>query len=202
MLLGLLFILILVILLPYSLELIYRRCEDDDQLKIIIWIWKLPLKIRISYINWLGNLWVSMTEIGTDRKNLDVEYKISLDQIIQLIIQPIPKYIRILITKASFLFRDIKKLRIHVKYSTGDAALTAIVVGISWSVLANVLGRLDSVCIFRKNPAVQVIPKYGAPMFELRIHCIFQIHLGHIITKKIQCIMGKGGYKFGGKSSH
>lgn len=202
MLLGLLFFLIVLLLLPYTLEIVYQRCNGKDELKIIFWLWKIPLQLRMTYINWLGNFWVSLIEIGSDKNTLDLKYGVNISDLIERITKPIPKYLKLILMRATFLFQDIKILNIRLKYSTGNAALTGMVAGLLWATITNLIGFINTVCTFREKPLTQITPVYGIPMFDLDLHCIFKIHLGHIISKLIQRKMGKRGDNFGRRASN
>jgi len=86
----------------------------------------------------------------------------------------------------------IKKIYLNTELGTNDAAETAVITGIIWSlksyavtILAN---NFDSSDIF-----VNVVPNYNIRTFKTSIDCIFSIKLGNIINAGLKTLLAKKG---------
>ncbi|MBU5677530.1 DUF2953 domain-containing protein [Alkaliphilus sp. MSJ-5] len=73
---------------------------------------------------------------------------------------------------------------------TGDAAETAIITGVIWTIklglISLVCNRYNSLDIF-----VNVVPNYNIKTFKTSIDCIFRIKLGHIINAGLKTLLVK-----------
>lgn len=195
MLLGLFFIILLLLLLPHALEFEYRRLQADGNLKIVIWIWKFPITLRVSYLERLGSRWLAKANIHVPQASKDISTSVSLREIYQLVHTPLPRIIKIGSKIASFLLKEIGKLEIKLLYSTGEAALTGWTAGAAWWLVSSVLSILNNRIVFLHKPHVQIKPVFGPRLFDFYLHCIFRIRLGHIIVRSIKqhLKLGKGG---------
>ncbi len=194
MLLGLI-LLVLIMLLPFSLELRYNRLQTDSETVIVFWVWKLPLKLRVAYLEKLGSYLLTRANLQVSKAAAAIEPAIPLRRVFQLLRTPLPRLMKVLARVALFFLEEIENLEIKLRYSTGEAAMTGIAAGAAWWVFATVLPLLSQRFVFLHKPQIQVVPVFGQRVFELYLHCIFRIRLGHIMIKRIkqQLNLGKGG---------
>lgn len=196
MLLGLiLLVLAVLLLLPYSLELQYNRVQRDSEAKIVLWIWKLPLHFRIGYLEKLGEYIYMRANLKASQADAEIKPTVSLKQVFQSMQTPLPRWLRAFAKAALFFLQEIERLEIKLRYSTGEASVTGIAAGAAWWVLSTAVAFLNQRFVFLKKPQIRVVPVFGQRVFELYLHCIFRIRLGHIMTKRIkqQLSPGKGG---------
>jgi len=196
MLLGL-FLLVLVILLiiPFSLEIRYHRSQSDDDFKVIFWIWKIPLHIHVSYIKRLGSKWITQINVGSSGVNKKFNSVFSLAFLNKMKHTPVPRILRILLRVSTFILKEIEQLEIKLTFSTGEASFTGFVAGLAWNLMAAGLVVVNQRIVLLNRPLIQIIPHFGPRMFEVSLNCIFKIQLGHIILENIkrQLNLGKGG---------
>jgi|GEM_PF-629906 len=196
MLLGLIFLAFTVALfIPFALELRYSRLQAASETIIVLWIWKLPLKLRVSYLEKLGSYLYAKAAVGVPGAAAEVHPTISLRRAWRLLRTPLPRLMKILGKILLFFLEEIEKLEVRLRYSTGEAAVTGIAAGAAWWILTSVLAFLNARFVFLQKPQIQVAPVFGPEVFELYLHCIFRIRLGQIMIKRIkqQLNLDKGG---------
>lgn len=195
MLLGLIFLALTVLLLPFALELRYNRFQADSETVIVLWIWKLPLKLRIAYLEKIGRYLYAKVALQAPGSAAEIEPAIPLKRILQLLKAPMPRLLKALAKSALFFLEEIEKLEVRLRYSTGEAAATAIAAGAAWWITSVVLPTLNARFVFLHQPQVHVTPVFGPQVFELYLRCIFRIRLGYIMVKRIKQRLqfGKGG---------
>ncbi|QUH20730.1 DUF2953 domain-containing protein [Alkaliphilus sp. B6464] len=107
----------------------------------------------------------------------------------------IKKYKRLYIRYKTLITHIREKLIISniswvTEFGTGDAAETAIITGVIWTIkpglISLVCNRYNSLDIF-----VNVVPNYNIKTFETSIDCIFRIKLGHIINAGLKTLLVK-----------
>lgn len=96
----------------------------------------------------------------------------------------------------------IRKLMInsivcHTEIGTGDAAQTAIMAGLIWSIKSSVFPIITKHYEL-SDLSIDVVPNYDSRVFKTSTDCIFSIRLGHImiIRAKILLIQIKDGVKY------
>lgn len=191
------------LLLPFYLELEYLLHQTNGSWKIAFWIWKLPIAVRVSHLERLGTRWLTEANIQVPKASRDVFTVTSLEKLKRLLSTPLPRAIKFGSKLALFLLREIEKLEVKLRYSTGEAALTGISAGAAWGLISIALSIIGSRVRFLHQPQIQIKPVFGPIQFECWFHCIFKIRLGHIIVKYIkqQLKLGKGGCRYGRESS-
>ncbi len=210
MLLGLFFIVLLLLLfLPYAIELNYKKNKNYDRFLIRLRIWKLKITIPTSFIIKVGNYWLSKTKqrINLEQASLLSKIETAAEPIIN---HPVFKYLRAFISSQLAFPIEIQLLELKLRYGLGDAAITGMVAGIFWGGITGGFALIRNRCIFLSRPVVRIVPVFApATMIDVDFVCIFRIRLGYIITEYIKHLvekgfqhMGKGGLKFGRKSSN
>ncbi len=177
---------IIVLSLPYSLEIAYHRHQQDDDLKLLFWIGPIPFQIRLSVIRWFGDRFQTQAQVGNSLGDVDVSAQFSVTDLLKLLDSPMLKYFQLIFGRLYSFVREIAKLEMRVKFSTGESGLTALSAGLIWGVIGTTLGLMNTTCVFSQRPIVQITPSYGPPLLKLQLRCIFRIRLGHIIFEGIK----------------
>lgn len=79
------------------------------------------------------------------------------------------------------LFRTIERLRVKSIIGTGDAASTAIMMGVVWGVKSALVSLLIERIAFIHRPQLEVIPDFDKPCLDFHVDCIFRFTIGEII---------------------
>jgi len=66
-------------------------------------------------------------------------------------------------------------------YGSEDAAITAIMTGVLWSIKAMIITFLKRRCNVTTKPVIEVIPVFDQAKVEVDFQCIFSIKLGNVI---------------------
>lgn len=80
---------------------------------------------------------------------------------------------------------NFDKLAINTSISTSDAAVTAMVSGLTMAFMSVLLAYLNNK-LYLKNQRILVTPFYQGPIFDLNLDCIIGLKLGHIIVTSIK----------------
>lgn len=176
----------LLILIPYKLELDYQRGNQDDLLKMILWVWRFPFSINVSYIQRFGNKLIALSDIGSEYGDIDLRMETSFLELIHFLRGPIPSYLRRVFKRISFLFKEIEQLQLFFTYSTGEAAITGVATGVVWALISPLYNWVKHTCRILNKPIINIEPSFGAVGFELHLNCIFSIRLGHIIFREFK----------------
>ena len=107
MLLGLI-LLVLIMLLPFSLELRYNRLQTDSETVIVFWVWKLPLKLRVAYLEKLGSYLLTRANLQVSKAAAAIEPAIPLRRVFQLLRTPLPRLMKVLARVALFFWKKLK----------------------------------------------------------------------------------------------
>lgn len=174
LLIGLLFV------LPLSLEIKYTQGTNDDSFYLVLWCWRLlpiPLSKLVRFIN------------NDSEQSTYTNQDMILDSFNILGYRKLIELTKMLIDRSD----SVEKFDMNMTYSTGDAALTGVAAGILWSGIGGITGISTHKDIWINAPKIQIRPSFGQAMFAIRLHCIFQIRLGHIIIETLGILLGKGG---------
>ena len=75
----------------------------------------------------------------------------------------------------------IEKLAVHIRISTGDAALTGIACGLFWSTAGTVAAFLQRYLRLQKRPVLSIKPDFGSrKAFALRVDTLVKMRIFHI----------------------
>ncbi len=194
----------IILLMPYALELEYHRHNQDDDLRFVIWVGSLPVQIRISVIQWVGNRLKTHAEVGAKKggTDVDVDTQTSVSDVMELLRSPIPRYLKPIIGKLLCFLKEVDKFDCSIQFSTGESSLTAIAVGCLWIMISSLMGLINQSCMLLNRPQIQIIPSYGVPMVKLRLHCIFRVRLGHIIFETMKELYRKIVKRYGQRRVH
>ena len=80
---------------------------------------------------------------------------------------------------------NFDKLAINTSIGTSDAAVTAMVSGLTMAFMSVLLAYLNNK-LYLKNQRILVTPFYQGPIFDLNLDCIIGLKLGHIIVTSIK----------------
>lgn len=91
----------------------------------------------------------------------------------------------------------IKKIIWHTKIGFQDAALTAYITGIFWTIKSIIISFLSSK-MYTESIDIDILPKYNNKEFEIYFNCIIRIKLVNIIIAGIKkskiikkgCVLG------------
>ena len=76
---------------------------------------------------------------------------------------------------------DCLKMVWHTHYGVGDAAITAVLNGLVWSVKSTALSVLTLFCTFQQPPDIQVTPDFDKVGVDIRFESIFSARTGNIM---------------------
>ena len=185
-----LLILIGIIFLPLRLAVRLQRLPNHLELTLRFYIWFIPLKIK--FVNPMTNL-IQMRstnkfwqEKAPDELSFkDVNWRRLLARIKLFYNHLLPIYSKI----NKFYHRisqpiKIKQLALYTEIGLGDAAVTAISVGMIWSVLGFLYTRIAEIFNTReaKNQINVVANFQQSSYLGIDYSCIFEFRLGHIIV--------------------
>lgn len=76
----------------------------------------------------------------------------------------------------------VRKLSWETSVGFGEAPLTAVIVGVIWTIKANFLKIADDLVAITNQPAIQVHPYFQTIQAETKFSCMTTIRLGQAIT--------------------
>jgi hypothetical protein len=202
---------IILLAIPVRFRLCYQRKDDDDYIIIdttaLGKIIRYRLKIPVTEITQRKNVpWIE-SEIESrggeteshalaeqSKSGLWIRYFLhnpdDMRQKIDSLIDAIHDY-------ADFMRWVTDKIRFERFYwvtriGLDDAALTAITVGMLWSIKSYIVAALwHKHCCTRAKPVIRVLPAYNREEFHTDFECIFIVRLGHIIGAGIRLLRYK-----------
>jgi hypothetical protein len=77
----------------------------------------------------------------------------------------------------------------HTLCGTGDAATTALLTGLLWSVKGTVLTKIKKNSILYTQPSISIKPDWGKEQYTTAFQCIFSIRIGHVITAVMKAFL-------------
>ncbi|MEW6229136.1 MAG: hypothetical protein AB1700_13770 [Bacillota bacterium] len=102
---------------------------------------------------------------------------------------------------ARFLYRgvratglDVWKLRVRMELGSGEAATSAIGVGVAYALMSGALAASPVPLRFLAGkPDILITPRYDRAGLDASVHCIVAVTPGYIILRGIQAGRTKGG---------
>lgn len=102
---------------------------------------------------------------------------------------------------ARFLYRgvratglDVWKLRVRMELGSGEAATSAIGVGVTYALISGALAASPVPLRFPAGkPDILITPRYDKAGLDASVHCIVAVTPGYIILRGIQAGRRKGG---------
>ena len=85
-------------------------------------------------------------------------------------------------------YLNVKKLTVHITAGTGDAATTAVSVGVLWGIVYNFIGALG-LFLYIDNPDVSITPDYNESKFKSNLQCIISTRIVYIIIIMISILI-------------
>lgn len=177
MLLGLFIMFSIILIIPFSFDLKYHRKFSSGNIRLIVWIWKIPIMIPLQPLKRIGAYFIHKISISPDEKQ-------SVSQMRWM--KAIVYLLRLTKNSSRMFIEEISKLEFKVEYSCQDAALLGISFGIIWWVLTIVFRTIYQSYHCRSLPQLKVQPVFVQKQFDLYFHCIFRIRLGHIIGESVK----------------
>jgi hypothetical protein len=197
--------------MPIHFRLIYQRKEDDDHVIIdttaLGEIIRYRLKIPVTAITQRKSIpWIESeieSKSGETESHALAEQSKSWLWIRYFLHNPdemqqkIGRLIDAIHDYADFMRWVTDKIRFERFYwvtriGLDDAALTAITVGMLWSIKSYIVATLwHKHCCTRAKPVVRVLPAYNREEFHMDFECIFSVRLGHIIGAGIRLLRYK-----------
>lgn len=188
----LIILLILLILFLLSLSYIsadisFHRIKEDDniEIKASMFFGIIKFKYSMPYIDLI---------LGRDLKP-EIKVKSRMEKRIQENILKSKGRLnfKYLTEQYGSMFEPIIKktkldyIKWHTTIGLSDAALTAVVYGLFWSVKCNLL-NLISKYNFPDKVDIDIIPDYSRLIFETEIRCIIRIKIANIIITRPKII--------------
>lgn len=85
-------------------------------------------------------------------------------------------------------YLNVKELTVNLTVGTGDAATTAVSVGVLWGIVYNFIGALG-LFLYIDNPNVSVNPDYSESKFKSKVQCIISTRIVYIIIIMISILI-------------
>ncbi|MBO2518834.1 DUF2953 domain-containing protein [Limnochorda sp.] len=79
------------------------------------------------------------------------------------------------------MVESVRRLEGQVAVGTGDPASTAFLSGVAWAAWGALLASVQSRIRIQTPPRVEITPRYGQGGVAVRLHCILQTRLVHVI---------------------
>jgi len=195
---------VLLIIILYSnikVEINFKRYDEDDILSINITVFYGIFKYKkqipfMDLVNGRDN--ISALEFKSK-----VEYNEKLKCANKSVINVseaekiINKYRKLYIRFEKFIVPFIKRIKekiiirkiyLNTELGTNDAAETAVITGIIWSIKSYVVTILANNYNL-SDVFVNVVPNYNISTFKTSIDCIFSIKLGNIINEVVKTLL-------------
>ena len=165
-------------------------------LVILICILFLPVKAELLYIE-KGRLKVSFAGITIYKKTIDKKANGTPEEKVQKADNEAKKLgekiddFRTFYKMATKLLNRYVKLddiTIRIGFGTGDAPSTAILIGVLWTIVYGLIGKIGSICKI-KNHNVSINPDYNNTVFSFEGKCIIKSSIAYIIIIAITILM-------------
>jgi len=188
---------IILLILLINLLLLFIRIQIEINLIIkngkylsyIVLHFLYLFRIHINlYINPKNKRLISLS---LDKKSKNKENTVSIEQIINYFKKTSNLY-RNNIKQISFIKSKIKikDLYLLTRIGTGDAATTALSVGSIYTFFSLLHRYLyENYCL--QNLKLEVFPNFRGSMFDLKLNCIINFKIGHIIITSLKMLMNK-----------
>ena len=85
-------------------------------------------------------------------------------------------------------YTSIKNFSLKLLIGTGDAATTAVSVGLSWAAIYNLLGIVGRI-VYIDNHSVEISPDYSGQVFSAEGKCIIKSRIVYIIIIAITILL-------------
>ncbi len=169
-------------------------------LTVIILILFAPLKLSLSFENSdfrakvvLAGIPIYTYKGKKDKKSIDeaVEDKVkSLEKDTLSLGKKIKTLVSVSRLAARLLgkYTSIKNFSLKLSIGTGDAATTAVSVGIGWAAIYNLLGIVGRI-VYIDNHSVEISPDYSNQVFCAEGKCIIKSRIVYIIIIAITILL-------------
>lgn len=176
-------------------DIMFHRIKNDDSIKITISMFfgLIKFRLNIPYVEVILNKGRMKIGVKAEGKKYAVKSQKVFD--IEYIKNTYMKFKEMLHLYKKILDYVLSKIKIdYLKWKTEigleDAALTAVSVGVAWSLKYNILSLISQKSSVKKV-SIDVIPNYSNIIFEVDLNCIIRIKIVNIIITAL-----KIGYAF------
>jgi len=176
--------------IPIHLSIEVKRKKQDHVTNIRIKMLKGLIKLNydISYNNIVKNGSKFLIKGKKEEKRKDIEKSQEENKLlitisrIEGIFKNIEYYLGVFKEAIKYIVGklEISSLKFYLKFGVGDAALTAILYGLFWSII----GLIFNVILISKetdNININIYPDFSERIYEVDFLCIIKIKIVHII---------------------
>jgi hypothetical protein len=211
---ALILLLLLTTKLTISINYYHHNDNDDLQIEFRIWFGLIRYKKKIPFVKIDENspsiIIKSKSAMGNDDNVENTEYDVK--QFTKNDFLENYRRMNFLLKKVVHLHTIIKKFLQKISINkfewqtmigVGDAAHTAIVTGVLWSIKGNMTGLLSQYFKLKVMPVISITPHFQANVIQTRVSCIFQFRIGYAILAGLKMIkFWKGSIKTFNNKTH
>lgn len=198
----LLLLILLIIISKITILLSYHHIKDDDQLTIKFRIWfgliRYTISVPVIKIDDDSPEIVYKKESGAEGKQKVETKDVTADNFVTSLkdskellqhVVSFNKIVRHFLRKVS-----IKKLKWHSVIGVGDAAHTASITGVLWSVKGSLIALLSHYFRLKEMPALAITPNFQRLDIQTHLECMIQFRIGNAMLAGIKLVKyWKGG---------
>lgn len=188
----------MVFLSHIKLHFKYFRIQEDDTVSLEFLFWgfinyKIEVPVLILQKKLSGFTLKTRTELETGGDYSQELMGKSVERNLNSLIQKIQE---ILLYKEEFgyflRYLNVKRFAWNITIGTPDAAVTAILTGVAWSIMGNVTSQFyQKIAPGWHRPELQISPNFKKEVFSTSLDCIFKIRVGNIMVTGIKILKKK-----------
>lgn len=192
------FILILVMKVVVTIDLVHVGDNDHFKIKLrtLFGILKYTINIPIVKVDDDGPnvIYKKEEEAGEEtNRNTDKKVdKITPDDIIHNL-KNIKELVEHVVGFHTIFRKFLKNIKIvsfkwHSQIGIGDAAHTAFITGLAWSLKGNIVGLVCSYMQMKTNPEIMICPAFNLVCSKTKLTCIFHFRIGNAMFAGIRLV--------------
>lgn len=193
-------LLLLLSFIKLTVQLDFLQSKDNEYFKITLSILfgLISYTIRIPYMKWDDEEDAIVVEEKQykGKKTKDTPKKKKKKLTMASILNKMEKFKHFLdhivqfnkIVRRFLQHISVTKLEWRSHFGTGDAAMTAILTGLVWSVKGNVIGLVSKNMKLKTKPVLEVVPSFQQSFVETRVVCMFSFRIGYAMGAAFRTI--------------
>ncbi|MEJ6951016.1 DUF2953 domain-containing protein [Natronospora cellulosivora (SeqCode)] len=199
------FLYLLILIIPFNIEIQYCRKGQDDnfELKIFALVNFFAFSIKIPFLEnyFFKNISKLFAEIDIifmnfflAKKEIELEQEINLQNIK---VEQLKKLFSLLKQRklASIFLSSINirctSLEWHTEFGFSNPALTGISNGFLWMLKGIILELTNPIINYKKDPAIKLTPSFNQEKFYTSFYGIFSFRIGNIILTILKVLIHK-----------
>ncbi|ARK31725.1 DUF2953 domain-containing protein [Halalkalibacter krulwichiae] len=180
---------VFIAIMKINIDLKYRHYQDDDLLEIKVSIWKMRVYTFSAPVIKVDDDTASVV-VEEEQEIAGMESKKKIPITPELIIEDLRwlrDFLKHVVGLHKIIRRFLRKMNVneltwHTDIGVGNAAHTAQLTGVIWTLKGSIIGLIGNHMRMRLMPKLTINPHFQAVVSHTYLSCMFSFRMGHAIV--------------------